>query len=118
MQNNLENNVEIVDPKTGVAVTPQAVIVEDSVTHQSGDGLTTGMSPSMETPDIFDNTPQAVVKIQSAQDVANGELSDDNVARISEEEAQKLQQTAEANLNAENSLHTLSDGSVDIDRDH
>ena len=32
MQN--QNNVEIVDPKTGVAVTPQAVIVEDSVTHQ------------------------------------------------------------------------------------
>lgn len=116
MQN--QNNVEIVDPKTGVAVTPQAVIVEDSVTHQSGDGITTGMSPSMETPDIFDNTPQAVVKIQSAEDVANGELSDENVARISEEEAQKLQQTAQANLNAENSLHTLSDGSVDIDRDH
>ena len=40
------------------------------------------------------------------------------MARISEEEAQKLQQTAQANLNAENSLHTLSDGSVDIDRDH
>lgn len=116
MQN--QNNVEIVDPKTGVAVTPQAVVVEDSVTHQSGDGLTTGMSPSMETPDIFDNTPQAAVKVQSAEDVANGELSDENVARISEEEAQKLQQTAQTNLNAENSLHTLSDGSVDIDRDH
>ena len=104
MQN--QNNVEIVDPKTGVAVTPQAVIVEDSVTHQSGDGITTGMSPSMETPDIFDNTPQAAVKVQSAEDVENGELSDENVARISEEEAQKLQQTAQANLNAENSLHT------------
>ena len=38
MQN--QNNVEIVDPKTGVTVTPKAVIVEDSVTHQSGDGVT------------------------------------------------------------------------------
>lgn len=93
-------------------------IIKNIGRFQSGDGVTTGMSPSMETPDIFDNTPQAAVKVQSAEDVAKGELSDENVARISDEEAQRLQQTAQANLNAENSLHTLSDGSVDIDRDH
>ena len=111
-------NLEIVDPKTGVAVTPTEVLVEDSVTHQSGDGLTTGMSPSMETPDIFDNTPQAAVKVQSPEDIRDGELSDKNVIRVSDEEARVLQQTTQANLNAEQSLHTLPDGSVDIDRSH
>ena len=111
------SNVEIVDPKTGVSATPSQVLVPDSVTHQAGDGITTGMAPSQETPDIFDNSPQAAVKVQSPEDMRKGELSDENVTRISDEDALKLQQTAQANINAEHSLHTLSDGSVDIDRD-
>lgn len=111
------SNVEIVDPKTRVEATPSAVLVPDSVTHQAGDGMTTGMSPSQETPDIFDNSPQAAIKSQSPEGDLKTSLDDDKVVRVSDEDAQKLQQLAESNANVERSLHTLSDGSVDIDRD-
>ena len=38
---------QIIDPKTGVATTPKQVLVEDSITHQSGDGVTTGMAAAV-----------------------------------------------------------------------
>lgn len=111
------SNVAIIDPKTRVEGSPTEVLVTDSVTHQAGDGKTAGMSPSQETADIFDNSPQATVKTQVPEDAHEAKLSDEQVVRVSDEDAQKLQQLAQSNANAEHSLHTLSDGSVDIDRD-
>lgn len=111
------SNQTVVDPKTGVSVTPSTVVVEDSVTHQSGDGITAGMAPSQETPDIFDNTPQAAIKTQRPSNL-DDTVTDERVSRISDEDAQKLQQLAQQNTIEEASLHTLSDGSVDIARDN
>ena len=73
------------------------------------------MSPSMETPDILDNTPQAAVKVQSAEDVkmANYRMKMWHV--FLRKRRRNYSKLPKANLNAENSLHTLSDGSVDID---
>ena len=49
---------QIIDPKTGVATTPKQVLVEDSITHQSGDGVTTGMAAAVETPDTLTTHPK------------------------------------------------------------
>ena len=105
---------QIIDPKTGVATTPKQVLVEDSITHQSGDGVTTGMAAAVETPDIFDNSPQAAVKTQAAPNQTTD--NQNTVTRIADEDREQRQQQAEAVVT--NSLHTLPDGSVDIMRDN
>ena len=94
----------------------KTVVVEDSVTHQAGEGMTANFSPSLETPDIFDNTAQPAVKklVESvhADEVANRDNSVTTVPKAD---------TTQALLQGDNSLvtnlDTLSDGSVDISRD-
>lgn len=86
------------------------VLVEDSVTHQAGEGMTAGLPESMETPDIFDNRPQAVVKPQTADQ----QLVDEAAIPV------EPVATPQEKLTGENStvigLETLPDGSVDIPR--
>lgn len=97
------------------------VLVEDSITHQAGDGITTGMSPTMETPDIFDNTAQAAVKPQTANqalnDAAEVPVDTKNTVPVSNNQEARQDQTIEQTNNLTSGLHTLPDGSVDISRD-
>lgn len=105
------------------------VLVEDSIINQSGEGITTGMSPSLETPDIFDNTPQAAIKPQTANQDYNDavEVPVDPVAtaattQINSQQPQAVRTAATheqvvtgSNQLAPN-LDTLPDGSIDIRR--
>lgn len=109
------------------------VLVEDSITHQAGDGITAGMSPSMETPDIFDNSPQAAVKPQTPNQALNDavEVPIDTVntvpVNVNNQTTQRttvqqvptsatLDQTVEGANKLTPVLDTLPDGSVDIPR--
>ena len=111
------------------------VLIEDSVEHQAGEGMTAGMSPSMETPDIFDNRPQAVVETQVTEDVLinpkpvdiaiNTTITDANVADVSHPNPQSvvitsddLQQVMTGKNDVVPALNTLPDGSVDIPRNN
>lgn len=111
------------------------VLIEDSVEHQAGEGVTAGMSPSMETPDIFDNRPQAVVETQVTEDVLinpkpvdiaiNTTITDANVADASHPNPQSvvitsddLQQVMTGKNDVVPALNTLPDGSVDIPRNN
>lgn len=95
--------------------TDSQVLVEDSVTHQAGEGQTAGLPASMETPDIFDNSPQAVIKTQQTD-----QSLDDNDAvedAANKEASVPLEQKVEGQNTLVPTLDTLSDGSVDIPRD-
>lgn len=91
----------------------KTVVVEDSVTHQAGDGITANRPSAVETPDIFENEAQAVVKQQTLSDEP---LIDESAVRISDETAERL--TADKNQHplVDNNVEVLSDGSVDIVR--
>lgn len=112
------------------SVVQKTVVVEDSVTHQAGDGITANMSPSLETPDIFDNSAQAVVKQQTVvldEDIPKetavqaselpAQVIDEQVQRITPAISANLQQVIEGENSLAPNLATLSDGSVDIPRD-
>lgn len=101
------------------------VLVEDSVTHQAGVGITAGFSESMETPDIFENKAQAVVKPQTAdqelvEDVAvpvapvgaTPQTDSDRPPIVNVEPVSKPVDNSGANT----TLGTLPDGSVDVAR--
>ena len=94
----------------------KTVVVEDSVTHQAGEGMTANFSPSLETPDIFDNTAQPAVKklVESVpvDEVANREDSGTSVPK-----ANSTQALLQGDNSLVTNLDTLSDGSVDIARD-
>lgn len=77
----------------------QTIVVEDSVTHQAGDGITANRPNAIETSDIFDNDAQVVVKQQKEDET----FVDDSAVRVSDDTVQQL-------------TETLSDGSVDIVR--
>lgn len=114
------------------------VLVEDSVEHQAGDGQTAGMSPSMETPDIFDNRPQAVIETQDNEtqhtethanqdtvvDAQPVEIitSEENIAvdrpQAVAVTADELGVMVTGENNIVPALQTLPDGSVDIPRDN
>lgn len=92
-------------------VVTQAAVVEDSVTHQAGEGVTAGMSPSTETPDIFDNSAQPAVKtVTQAVPV-------EAVQRVVEPTVATTQELIEGENDLVANLQTLTDGSVDIPRD-
>lgn len=107
------------------------VLVEDSITHQAGDGITAGMSPSLETPDIFDNSPQAAIKPQTADqklvDVAEIPVEPvkavDSTVQAQGLGSQKVSAATSFEQKVEGAnkivphLDTLPDGSVDISRD-
>lgn len=95
-----------------VATGAQRVVVEDSVTHQAGEGITAGMPPSQETPDIFDNSPQAAIKTQTA----DNELVDNHNVKVIPD-AQVVHTPVHTNAVLEQGLEVLPDGSVDIQRD-
>lgn len=93
-------------------------VTDDSITHQAGDGKTEGLPASMETPDIFDNSPQAEVKPQSVdqeqEQVQVDEGSD--VATTKAAEKTSMEDRLQARNETAPFLDTLSDGSVDIPR--
>ncbi|ELA09651.1 hypothetical protein MOMA_04575 [Moraxella macacae 0408225] len=91
----------------------KAVVVEDSVTHQAGDGVTAHRPSALETPDIFDNEAQAVVKEQTVNDE---ELIDETAVRISDNTAERLTEDVRGDVKVVQDVETLSDGSVDIAR--
>ncbi|OPH36902.1 hypothetical protein [Moraxella atlantae] len=98
-------------------------VVEDSVTHQAGEGVTAGKAPATETPDIFDNRPQAAVKTPTteAQTVVSQTSGDplqvlpQQGEAISETRSYPLESTSEAHVDH---LDRLSDGSYDVPREH
>lgn len=102
---------------------PDEIAVADSVTHQAGEGVTAGKAPATETPDIFDNRPQAVVKTPTteAQTVVSQTSGDplqvlpQQGEAISETRSYPLESTSEAHVDH---LDRLSDGSYDVPREH
>lgn len=109
-------NVEQVAPTREATPNDNQVLVQDSVTHQAGEGITTGMAKSQETPDIFDNRPQAVVKPQTADQHLVDEVAipvepvQTNVTPQSQVVESDIRTPIAPNLDA------LPDGSVDIPR--
>lgn len=89
----------------------QTAVVEDSVRHQAGEGITANRPNSMETPDIFDNTAQPVVKkvVETVPVATVQQVIDPTVATE--------QELIEGANDYAPNLQTLSDGSVDIPRD-
>lgn len=108
----------------------QDVLVEDSITHQAGEGMTANMSPSMETPDIFDNTAQPALKTvativdldtppqggQVAANIASNSQADNKTIVLNDNDAVLTAQNLEGENHLAGQLHTLPDGSVDIAR--
>lgn len=112
-------NVDQVVPTREATSADGKVLVEDSVTHQAGEGITTGMAKSQETPDIFDNSPQAVVKPQTADQA----LVDEAGVPVDALPIPNAKTGTTQNLGATPirtpvapSLDALPDGSVDIPR--
>lgn len=109
-------NVEQVVPTREATPNDNQVLVQDSVTHQAGEGITTGMAKSQETPDIFDNRPQAVVKPQTADQHLVDEVAipvepiQTNVTPQAQVVESDIRTPIAPNLDA------LPDGSVDIPR--
>lgn len=109
-------NVEQVAPTREATPNDNQVLVQDSVTHQAGEGITTGMAKSQETPDIFDNRPQTVVKPQTADQHLVDEVAipvepvQTNVTPQSQVVESDIRTPIAPNLDA------LPDGSVDIPR--
>lgn len=91
----------------------ETVVVEDSVTHQAGDGMTANRPSAVETPDIFDNEAQAVVKQQTSSDE---EIIDETAVRISDSTAEQLTEGVRGDVKVLDNVEVLSDGSVDIVR--
>lgn len=113
--------VEYRDAESSTAARPssnRSVVVEDSVTHQAGDGMTAGQAPATETPDIFDNRPQAAVKTQTADNQTSEEalqVMPPQGEAISETRSYPLESTSEDHVDH---LDRLSDGTFDVPREH
>lgn len=98
-------------PTREAVVVQQTAVVEDSITHQAGDGMTAQRSPSTETPDIFDNTAQPAVKTVTQT------VPTETVQRMVEPSVATTQELIEGENDFAPNMQTLSDGSVDIPRD-
>ncbi|WP_083101514.1 hypothetical protein [Faucicola atlantae] len=93
-------------------------VVEDSVTHQAGEGMTAGKAPATETPDIFDNRPQAAVKTQNVETQPSNDplqVMPQHGEAISETRSYPLESTSEGHVDH---LDRLSDGTYDVPREH
>lgn len=115
--------VEEVAPTRPANANDGQVLVEDSVTHQAGEGITAGFSESMETPDIFENKAQAVVKPQTADqqlidEVAVPVAPVGTTAQTDSGRAPivNVEPVAKPTDNANAQLGILPDGSVDVIR--
>ncbi|MFW2177273.1 MULTISPECIES: hypothetical protein [unclassified Moraxella] len=91
----------------------QRVLVEDSVTHQAGEGMTARRPDAIETPDIFDNSPQSAIKTQTSDDTL---IDDKDVVVLPEATTATLKEAIQGNNDVAPMLETLTDGSVDIPR--
>lgn len=124
---------EVTNPESLKNINPNGVSTADSAPHNTA-GITdtqsilstdptnlnhaAGKAPATETPDIFDNRPQAAVKTQNVETQPSNDplqVMPQHGEAISETRSYPLESTSEGHVDH---LDRLSDGTYDVPREH